>query len=140
MDDRSMADMCSFLQPDNDTREHVNRAVFLDITPISNNDPTPIASYCCSGSNIDIFANDDIAGDCCKRVNERRRIYYRYKFSKAINHESQALIGLKVDHKFDFPPNSVAHLGVPHLGVPHCCNGLVISVSRHLSTHIKMHP
>src|SRR5699024_113751 len=62
MNNSAMANMGTFLQYHRHTRKHVDGTIFLDITTVSDDDLAPVAADGCPGRDVDIFADDHVAG------------------------------------------------------------------------------
>lgn len=86
MDDGAMTDMGGFPQEYRDARKHMDGTVFLYIAAILNNDTAPVAPNSGTGSDIDIAADDDIAGDGRLGVDESRGMNHRPEAFESVKH------------------------------------------------------
>ena len=66
-----MADVRARLENDGDAGEHVDDAILLHVAPILDHDFPPIAANRRAGPDVDVAADDHVAGDGRVRVNER---------------------------------------------------------------------
>jgi hypothetical protein len=86
MDDGPMADMGTFPQKYRDTGKHVDGTVFLHIAAVFNDDAAPVAPDSGTGPDIDIAADDDVAGDGRLRVNKSGRVNHWLEAFESIKH------------------------------------------------------
>src|SRR5690606_16696652 len=82
----TMTDMGIFFQQNRYARKHVDGTVFLYITTIFNHDTAPVAPQRRPRTDINIFANYDIAGYHRLRMNKSRRMNNRNKTYKSVKH------------------------------------------------------
>ena len=85
-----MTNVCRCFEQNRFARKHVYRAVFLHITPIFDNDGTPVASQGRARANVYIFANNDIARNDSLRMYKRARVHNRNKPFKSIDHNCKS--------------------------------------------------
>jgi hypothetical protein len=63
VDDGSVTDVGAFFEKYGGAGEHVDGTIFLDIASVFYYDASPVSPDGCSGSDVDIFTNDNIPCD-----------------------------------------------------------------------------
>src|SRR5688500_12863232 len=96
MNYRTMSHVCSFFEKHGHTRKHMDDAVFLNITSVGDNYLSPVAANGGSRTYITILSNNNIAGYCGLRMNERGRINYGDDIFERVNHSETIEHGCKI--------------------------------------------
>lgn len=63
MDDSTMTDVSTGFQNDGDSREHMDGTIFLHIAAIVDDDLPPVSAKDCTGPNVHITTQGNIADD-----------------------------------------------------------------------------
>ena len=77
----------------------MNGAVLLHITPVFNDDLSPITPDGGAGPDVTILTNDHVTGNGCIRMNEGGFMNYRNEIVELINH-NRDLLPLGLGHQF----------------------------------------
>ena len=92
MDDGAVSYMGTFAQVDGGAGEHVDDAVFLDVTSCFKDNAPPIAAKDSAGSDVTILSNGHMANDGCLRVYVGARIDHGHHAFEGLDH---AALGLR---------------------------------------------